>query len=208
MNSAGLGSRSRPATSAAQLPRGESRAQPQRAVARGQDKVAFAWKVAGQPRGTFKQNEHSPGPDERSTKPQHRHGPASPGSVSHTLPQHSGGRNRCDWARVGHESVGRLDEMVFPPSGGCLDMVGLTGLEPVTSALSGRRSNRLSYRPAVVSTEESPYWTARHRLKSASTRDANRVSPQPASAPGRRGCWPTGCTGTRRSCPGRSSAPR
>ena len=26
--------------------------------------------------------------------------------------------------------------------------VGLTGLEPVTSALSGRRSNRLSYRPA------------------------------------------------------------
>ena len=25
--------------------------------------------------------------------------------------------------------------------------VGLTGLEPVTSALSGRRSNRLSYRP-------------------------------------------------------------
>src|SRR5664280_1567669 len=27
-------------------------------------------------------------------------------------------------------------------------MVGLTGLEPVTSALSGQRSNRLSYRPA------------------------------------------------------------
>ena len=26
-------------------------------------------------------------------------------------------------------------------------LVGLTGLEPVTSALSGRRSNRLSYRP-------------------------------------------------------------
>ena len=31
-------------------------------------------------------------------------------------------------------------------------MVGLTGLEPVTSALSGRRSNRLSYRPAWAGT--------------------------------------------------------
>ena len=27
------------------------------------------------------------------------------------------------------------------------EMVGLTGLEPVTSSLSGKRSNRLSYRP-------------------------------------------------------------
>src|SRR4249919_3480252 len=27
--------------------------------------------------------------------------------------------------------------------------VGLTGLEPVTSSLSGKRSNRLSYRPGV-----------------------------------------------------------
>ena len=31
--------------------------------------------------------------------------------------------------------------------GVCLPSVGLTGLEPVTSALSGQRSNRLSYRP-------------------------------------------------------------
>jgi hypothetical protein len=34
---------------------------------------------------------------------------------------------------------------------GALDLlkhgVGLTGLEPVTSSLSGKRSNRLSYRP-------------------------------------------------------------
>jgi hypothetical protein len=28
------------------------------------------------------------------------------------------------------------------------DGVGLSGLEPLTSALSGQRSNRLSYRPA------------------------------------------------------------
>ena len=40
------------------------------------------------------------------------------------------------------------------PAGICLRvsrLVGLTGLEPVTSALSGQRSNRLSYRPAYRS---------------------------------------------------------
>jgi hypothetical protein len=31
---------------------------------------------------------------------------------------------------------------------GILRVVGLSGLEPLTSALSGQRSNRLSYRPA------------------------------------------------------------
>ena len=30
------------------------------------------------------------------------------------------------------------------------EMVGLTGLEPVTSSLSGKRSNRLSYRPVCL----------------------------------------------------------
>ena len=45
---------------------------------------------------------------------------------------------------------------MFPLVGVCLGMVGLTGLEPVTSALSGRRSNRLSYRPAA------PKGTASH----------------------------------------------
>jgi hypothetical protein len=30
--------------------------------------------------------------------------------------------------------------------------VGLSGLEPLTSALSGQRSNRLSYRPEGVAT--------------------------------------------------------
>ncbi|GEM_PF-2343286 len=41
--------------------------------------------------------------------------------------------------------------------------MGLTGLEPVTSALSGQRSNRLSYRPnsAVSSTDLQQYRTCR-----------------------------------------------
>ena len=30
----------------------------------------------------------------------------------------------------------------------CLEMVGVTGVEPVTSSLSGTRSNQLSYTPA------------------------------------------------------------
>jgi hypothetical protein len=33
--------------------------------------------------------------------------------------------------------------------------VGLTGLEPVTSSLSGKRSNRLSYRPGTGATAPS-----------------------------------------------------
>jgi hypothetical protein len=34
--------------------------------------------------------------------------------------------------------------------GVAFDGVGLSGLEPLTSALSGQRSNRLSYRPESV----------------------------------------------------------
>jgi hypothetical protein len=34
-------------------------------------------------------------------------------------------------------------------AGGC-DLVGLTGFEPVTSPLSGVRSNLLSYRPSLL----------------------------------------------------------
>ncbi len=52
-------------------------------------------------------------------------------------------------------------------------MVGLTGLEPVTSALSGQRSNRLSYRPACGgNTERQHYRLTRHPLNS--TRDTAR----------------------------------
>ena len=44
------------------------------------------------------------------------------------------------------------DMVVFCLVGAGLWKVGLTGLEPVTSALSGRRSNHLSYRPAWAGT--------------------------------------------------------
>ena len=45
----------------------------------------------------------------------------------------------------------------------CANLVGLSGLEPPTSRLSGVRSNRLSYRPikypsGLVSTIFSPFW--------------------------------------------------
>lgn len=50
------------------------------------------------------------------------------------------------------------------------DWVGLTGLEPVTSALSGRRSNRLSYRPAWAGTPSD------NTTDSGATR-SNRVHP-------------------------------
>ena len=53
------------------------------------------------------------------------------------------------------------------------DWVGLTGLEPVTSALSGQRSNRLSYRPACGgNTERQHYRLTRHPLNS--TQDTAR----------------------------------
>ena len=41
-------------------------------------------------------------------------------------------------------------------------LVGLSGLEPPTSRLSGERSNHLSYRPSIVSFTYKPYqsvWT-------------------------------------------------
>lgn len=37
---------------------------------------------------------------------------------------------------------------VFALASGGVRVVGLRGLEPLTSSLSGKRSNRLSYRPA------------------------------------------------------------
>ena len=42
------------------------------------------------------------------------------------------------------------------------ELVGLSGLEPPTSRLSGERSNHLSYRPSIVSFTYKPYqsvWT-------------------------------------------------
>src|SRR5512145_596474 len=59
-------------------------------------------------------------------------------------------------ARDGCRDGGKGDENellhgVFPSGRECEDVVGLTGLEPVTSSLSGKRSNRLSYRPVAMS---------------------------------------------------------
>ena len=39
-----------------------------------------------------------------------------------------------------------LSSIIYPPSSG---LVGLTGIEPVTSSLSGTRSNQLSYKPSM-----------------------------------------------------------
>lgn len=65
---------------------------------------------------------------------------------------HPGGRS-CNGGFVGglHSSPQVPQQgMRKPPAlvRGGLKRVGLTGLEPVTSSLSGKRSNRLSYRPA------------------------------------------------------------
>jgi hypothetical protein len=44
-----------------------------------------------------------------------------------------------------------------------LEVVGLSGLEPLTSRLSGGRSNQLSYRPRkkADSASRAPMWTGR-----------------------------------------------
>ena len=38
--------------------------------------------------------------------------------------------------------------MAIAKSGGMIKMAGVAGLEPVTSAVTGQRSNQLSYTPA------------------------------------------------------------
>ena len=53
----------------------------------------------------------------------------------------AGRRGDEDEQFLEHEKVLRLIGAV---------MVGLTGLEPVASSLSGKRSNRLSYRPVIT----------------------------------------------------------
>ena len=76
--------------------------------------------------------------------------------------------------------------MVFPLREFRSAMVGLTGLEPVTSSLSGKRSNRLSYRPAAAyragrarPTEPEHYPTPEDPDK---TRSAAREAAQSSSA--------------------------
>jgi hypothetical protein len=98
-----------------------------------------------------------------------------------------------------------------------IEPVGLTGLEPVTSSLSGKRSNRLSYRPGVVRRPQPPSgeitpplggptkrWSVGPQTRSRqSLSGPRRGSPRRRRA-GRRPC----CRGTRRAWRRRSAAPR
>ncbi len=76
-------------------------------------------------------------------------------------------------------------------------MVGLTGLEPVASSLSGKRSNRLSYRPvadpARPPAEGEPRTEATPPHGPGSKRDRSR----PQTHPDRPECRPLATVGTR-----------
>lgn len=61
----------------------------------------------------------------------------------------SAGARHPSRMRVRCKTGGRRSPGGITPSQSGIRVVGLTGLEPVTSALSGQRSNRLSYRPAA-----------------------------------------------------------
>ena len=67
------------------------------------------------------------------------------------LRSHSGSFEQHDRARSGHaELQATIDLTILPGQMPCdlgVRVVGLRGLEPRTSSLSGKRSNRLSYRP-------------------------------------------------------------
>ena len=58
----------------------------------------------------------------------------------------------------------------------------LTGLEPVTSALSGQRSNRLSYRRMVLGTEEARYYSEARGFKSIDWRSSGFETLVPRSS--------------------------
>ena len=60
--------------------------------------------------------------------------------------------------------------------------MGLRGLEPLTSSLSGKRSNRLSYRPGA-GTGERPRWGATPETTPGDLRGQNPSAP-PGTARG------------------------
>ena len=74
--------------------------------------------------------------------------------VGHGLAHRQGG---------GHQGSERDPDLLGHgiPSGSRTTVVGLTGLEPVASSLSGKRSNRLSYRPVTPSCGGAPPRRAR-----------------------------------------------
>ena len=83
-----------------------------------------------------------------------------------------GGDSSKRWRRWAEPSTPvRLRSCGAARRGRCLACVGLGGLEPPTSSLSGKRSNRLSYRPGRRR------WTARDRTITGATPDR---SGQPA----------------------------
>ena len=53
-------------------------------------------------------------------------------------------------------------------------MVGLSGLEPLTSRLSGARSNQLSYRPTILAAGEADMHRVR-QVSGASTAKAHEA---------------------------------
>src|SRR5690606_13236485 len=112
-------------------------------------------------------------------RPQRLFGPA----LVHLLLREDGGDG-------GEEQQKDLLHLV-PSGGGVQELVGLTGLEPVTSSLSGKRSNRLSYRPSLgrgrarlprVATEGKRYPTPSPHDKTGQRSSARVTSTPPSSA--------------------------
>jgi hypothetical protein len=81
-------------------------------------------------------------------------------------------------------------------TGAPLEMVGLGGLEPPTSRLSGVRSNQLSYRPTLL-----------HRVAGGCTpRGRPRPEALPRPAPSMPPAWPGFRAGKQRARPGSGQA--
>ena len=56
-----------------------------------------------------------------------------------------------------------------------MEVAGAAGLEPVTSAVTGQRSNQLSYAPARTQTLGKPFFRVKPKLKNIRAADAKEV---------------------------------